>query len=132
MLDLHLWMPAWSDVRLTILVSVDCTTLSVDCSLEQFRTNATSRYIVQPVLLLSHRWFLFVDSDGLAQFACAQFAYAHQTWDSILTGRKKLYQVLHRPTANEPLRIVQQTQGEMGLEACHAIVRRYDPRNMSD
>ena len=38
-----------------------------------------------------------------------------------------LYQVLHRTTSNEPLRIVQQTKGQR-----HAIVRRYDQRNMSD
>ena len=43
-----------------------------------------------------------------------------------------LYQVLHRTTSNEPLRIVQQTKGQKGLEAWHAIVRRYDQRNMSD
>ena len=43
-----------------------------------------------------------------------------------------LYQVLHRTTSNEPLRIVQQTRGEKGFEAWYAIVRRYDQRNMSD
>ena len=43
-----------------------------------------------------------------------------------------LYQVLHRTTANEPLRKVQQTRGQKGFEAWHAIVRRYDQRNMSD
>ena len=43
-----------------------------------------------------------------------------------------LYQVLHRTTANEPLRIVQQIRGQKGFEARHAIVRRYDQRNMSD
>ena len=42
------------------------------------------------------------------------------------------YQVLHRTTANEPLRIVQQTRGQRGFEARHAIERRYDQRNMSD
>ena len=42
------------------------------------------------------------------------------------------YQVLHRTTANGPLRIVQQTKGQKGFEAWHAIVRRYDQRNMSD
>ena len=31
-----------------------------------------------------------------------------------------------------PLRIVQQTRGQRGFEAWHAIVRRYDQRNMSD
>ena len=43
-----------------------------------------------------------------------------------------LYQVLHRTTSNEPLRIVQQTKGQKGFEAWHAIVRRYDQRSMSD
>ena len=42
-----------------------------------------------------------------------------------------LYQVLHRTTSNEPLGIVQQTRGQKGFEAWHAIVRRYDQRNMS-
>ena len=43
-----------------------------------------------------------------------------------------LYQVLHRTTSNERLRIVQQTRGQKGFEAWHAIVRSYDQRNMSD
>ena len=43
-----------------------------------------------------------------------------------------LYQVLHRTTANGPLRIVQETRGRKGFEAWHAIVRRYDQRNMLD
>ena len=43
-----------------------------------------------------------------------------------------LYQVLHRTTSNEPLRIVQQTRGQKGFEAWRAIVRRYDQRNTSD
>ena len=30
------------------------------------------------------------------------------------------------------MRIVQQTKGQKGFEAWHAIVRRYDQRNMSD
>ena len=42
------------------------------------------------------------------------------------------YQVLHRTAANAPLRKVQQTQGQKGFEAWHAIVRRYDQRNTSD
>ena len=42
-----------------------------------------------------------------------------------------LYQVLHRRTSNEPLRIVQRTKSQQGFEAWHAIVRRYDQRNMS-
>ena len=40
-----------------------------------------------------------------------------------------LYQVLHRTTSNEPLRIVQQRRGQNGWRA---TVRRYDQRNMSD
>ena len=43
-----------------------------------------------------------------------------------------LYQVLHRTTEDDPLRIVQQTQGQTGFRAWRAIVRRYDPRNMAD
>ena len=43
-----------------------------------------------------------------------------------------LYQVLRRTTSNEPLRTVQQTRGQKGLEAWHVIARRYDQRNMSD
>ena len=43
-----------------------------------------------------------------------------------------LYQVLHKTTSNEPLTTVQQTKGQKGFEAWHAIVRRYDQRNMSD
>ena len=43
-----------------------------------------------------------------------------------------LYQVLHRTTFNEPLRIEQQTKGQKGLEAWRATVRRYNGRNMSD
>ena len=43
-----------------------------------------------------------------------------------------LYQVLHRTTSNEPMGMVQQTKGQKGFEAWHAIVRRYDQRNMSD
>ena len=43
-----------------------------------------------------------------------------------------LYQVLRRATANEPLRIPQQTKGQKGFEAWHAIVRIYDQRNVSD
>ena len=43
-----------------------------------------------------------------------------------------LYQVLHRTTTNEPLRMVQQVQGPTGFEARHIIVRRHDQRNTSD
>ena len=35
-----------------------------------------------------------------------------------------LYQVLHRTTANEPLRKVQPTKGQKGFDAWHAIVKR--------
>ena len=43
-----------------------------------------------------------------------------------------LYQVLHRTTANEPLRMIQQVEGQRGFEAWHLVVRRYDQRNTSD
>ena len=43
-----------------------------------------------------------------------------------------VHQVLHRTTANEPLKIVQQIKRQKGFEAWHALVRRYDQRNMSD
>ena len=43
-----------------------------------------------------------------------------------------LYQVLHRTTANEPLKMVQQVEGQRGFEAWHMIVRRYDKRNTSE
>ena len=43
-----------------------------------------------------------------------------------------LYQVLHRTTANEPLRLAQQKKkGQNRSEAWHAIVRRFDQRNLS-
>ena len=42
------------------------------------------------------------------------------------------YQVLHKTTANEPLKMVQQVEGQRGFEAWHLIVRRYDQRNTSD
>ena len=48
------------------------------------------------------------------------------------SNEASLYQILHRTTSNEPLRIVQQTRGQKGFEAWHATVRRYDQRNMSD
>ena len=48
------------------------------------------------------------------------------------TFETALYQVLHRTTTNEPLRMVQQVQGQRGFEAWHLIVRRYDQRNTSD
>ena len=43
-----------------------------------------------------------------------------------------LYQVLHRTTANEPPRMIQQVEGQRGFEAWHLIVRRHDQRNTSD
>ena len=56
------------------------------------------------------------------------FDYSYEEFRSIDAS---LYQVLHRTTSNEPLGIVQQTRGQKGFEAWHAIVRRYDQRNMS-
>ena len=52
--------------------------------------------------------------------------------DKFRSIEASLHQVLHRTTANEPLRIVQQTRGQRGLEAWYAIVRRYDQRYMPD
>ena len=46
-------------------------------------------------------------------------------------SRTSLYQVLHRTTGNEPLRKVQRTNGQKGLDARHANERRYDRRNTS-
>ena len=37
----------------------------------------------------------------------------------------------HRTTTNEPLRMVQEVQGQRGFEAWHLIVRRYDQRSTS-
>ena len=48
------------------------------------------------------------------------------------TFETSLYQVLHRTTANEPLKVVQQVEGQRGFEAWLLIVRRYDQRNTSD
>ena len=48
------------------------------------------------------------------------------------TFETALCQVLHRTTANDPLRMVQQVQGQKGIEAWQLIVRRYDQRNTSD
>ena len=48
------------------------------------------------------------------------------------TFETALYQVLHRTTINEPLRMVQEVQGQKGFEAWHLIGRRYDQRNTSD
>ena len=52
--------------------------------------------------------------------------------DEFRSIEASLHQVLHRTTANEPLRIVQQTRGQRGCEAWHATMRRYDQRNMTD
>ena len=43
-----------------------------------------------------------------------------------------LYQVFHRTTTNEPLRIFQQVQGQRGFEARRMIVRRSGQRKTSD
>ena len=48
--------------------------------------------------------------------------------DEFRSIEASLYQVLHRTKSNEPLRIVQQTRGQRGFEAWHAIVRRSDQR----
>ena len=48
------------------------------------------------------------------------------------TFETALYQVLHRTTANEPLRMIQQVEAQREFEAWHLIVRRYDQRNTSD
>ena len=48
------------------------------------------------------------------------------------TFETALFQVLHRTTANQPLKMVQQVEGQRGFEAWHLIVRRYDQRNTSD
>ena len=42
------------------------------------------------------------------------------------TFETALYQMLHRTTTNEPLRMVQQVQGQKGFEAWHLIVKRCD------
>ena len=52
--------------------------------------------------------------------------------EEFTTIEASLYQVLHRTTANEPLITVQQTPGQKGFEAWHAIVMRSGQRNMSD
>ena len=48
------------------------------------------------------------------------------------TFETALYQVLHRTTASEPLKMIQQVEGHRGFEAWLLIVRRYDQRNTSD
>ena len=79
MVELHLWMQAWSDQDERILVRVESvgkverSTLAVDCTEADFRTFETA-----------------------------------------------LYQVSHRTTTNEPLRMVQEVQGQKGLDALHS------------
>ena len=46
------------------------------------------------------------------------------TQDEFRALETALYQVLHRTTANEPLKMVQQVEGQRGFEAWHLIVRR--------
>ena len=53
------------------------------------------------------------------------------TEEEFRTIEASLYQVLHRTTANEPRRTVQQTKGQKGFEAWRGIVSRCDQRNMS-
>ena len=48
------------------------------------------------------------------------------------TFETALCQVLHRSTTNEPLRMVQEVQGQRGFEAWHVIARRYGQRDTSD
>ena len=48
------------------------------------------------------------------------------------TRETALYQLLHKTTTNEPLRMVQRAQGPKGFEAWHRIVGRDDQRNRSD
>ena len=52
--------------------------------------------------------------------------------DKFRSIEASLYQVLHRTTSHEPLRIEKQTRGQRGFGAWRAIKRRYDQRNMSD
>ena len=48
------------------------------------------------------------------------------------TFETALCQILDRTTTNEPLRMVQQVQGQRGFEAWHMMDRRYEQRNTSD
>ena len=43
--------------------------------------------------------------------------------DEFRSIEASLYQVVHRTTANEPLRVVRQSRGPRGFETWHAIVR---------
>ena len=47
----------------------------------------------------------------------------HCSDDEFRSIEASLYQVVHRTTANEPLRMVKQTRGQRGFEAWHAIMR---------
>ena len=73
--------------------------------------------------------FVVVESTDKFDSSTIAFDCSDEAFRSI---EASLYQVLHRTTGNEALRIVQQTRGQKGFEACHAIVTRYDHRNMSD
>ena len=64
-----------------------------------------------------------VDSSTLAVGCTAEEFRAFET---------ALYQVLHRTTTNELLKMIQQVQGQKGFEAWHTTVRRYGQRNTSD
>ena len=67
-------------------------------------------------------------TDKFDKFDSSTFAVDGPEFRSIESSR---YQVLHRTTANEPLKKVQQTKGQQGSEARHAIVWIYDQRNTS-
>ena len=60
-----------------------------------------------------------------------QSLHGETAWQSRSRNRG-CSEVLHRTTANEPLTTVQQTPGQKGFEAWHAIVMRLGQRNMSD
>ena len=74
---------------------------------------------------------MLVSVESTDKFGNSTIAFdcSHEELRSI---EASLYQILHRTTTNKPLRIVQQTRGQKGFAAWHAIVRRYDQRNMSD
>ena len=58
--------------------------------------------------------------------------FADCTEADFRTFTTALYPILHRTTTKEPLRMVQQVQGQRGFDAWRMIVRRYDQRNTSD
>ena len=70
-----------------------------------------------------------VESIGKFDNSALAFDCSDEAFRSI---EASLNQVLHRTTANEPLRMLQQTRGQRGFEAWHATVRRYDQSNTSD